>query len=973
MRLPWVEVDYKKLESILLDPILSRFSDLEVLACIFNRAEINSIIEVHGHIFYGPDGKERAARRIAETWRSFKLRKLHLHMVRKLHAGKVFRFYWLRKKKRQALDRLSNERFFKTLIKTSALIEKMKSEWNDKYRDKSRFIIHIPSLSYDISQRQKMPYYDLFQRDQLGRMMDLRDPNISLVCVLPAFDDEFKNHMEERLASYFQDFQGLISSGRLNIIIPESTAIFNKRSSLTAQLLESPSALQSIRNITQGAAVYILPSILSKNEIILSALLEIPILAIDYSNISLLTSKSAARLFIKSCSVDLPYGIEYIKTKGQLMQALLFLFSNHRNHQAFVFKIDGCKTFAYWTPKNQDVFQTDREIIFAKIITEAKIIHGDINLGMARFFKSMFTAGGVVEVAPPSIVFDSNEQKFGFKKSTKVHACIFPNGEFQLYGTSDTIFGSPFESIGSFAPQQSCQNELLLSISSSIFQKCFQTGIFGIVTIEFVTWVENDQQRIWCTGIKPYYSRSLSETQAIVMRSASRVVQTHESQELVPGVIVFDENTTRKLKLWYMNKSEFTNYDRIKEKTGLDYFEKLPEDPVQRIGFTSHRFSHTGTAGMSHATLYSLLVDSKFVFDESKKLGTCFMNLNDRRNYDFFMMVISKDLKACIQQLFQCMLILQRRLYSRDGKKMTSNFKNIAESVLKAYPHPSLPSEQILGPFKKIHENALSLEELTHEYVAIPDYEALELDSFISIKPDTSISRKNQPILPLLKISKESLEVIQAEVPSFALPRAYPDFNNIGGLVKESKSILVNHWNDPLRIPVGTDAPHFVKIMEERVMSDLEAEREKKAREEEEIKRLQREAEFQRRMEEERQWKEMIGDFDAERKRCAEAGITLTQKVQNELVAQAERERTIKQEEMKKEQEMGGEVINHPVEPPQVLVEPIIKICDFMGRHQRTTVGLKYKSIILSKRAKKTQARSDAFKLIGNHFLGLGD
>ena len=102
----------------------------------------------------------------------------------------------------------------------------------------------------------------------------------------------------------------------------------------------------------------------------------------------------------------------------------------------------------------------------------------------------------------------------------------------------------------------------------------------------------------------------------------------------------------------------------------------------------------------------------------------------------------------------------------------------------------------------------MSLEELTHEYVAIPDYEALELDSFISIKPDTSISRKNQPILPLLKISKESLEVIQAEVPSFALPRAYPDFNNIGGLVKESKSILVNHWNDPLRIPVGTDAPH---------------------------------------------------------------------------------------------------------------------------------------------------------------------
>ena len=156
-------------------------------------------------------------------------------------------------------------------------------------------------------------------------------------------------------------------------------------------------------------------------------------------------------------------------------------------------------------------------------------------------------------------------------------------------------------------------------------------------------------------------------------------------------------------------------------------------------------------------------------------------------------------------------------------------------------------------------------------------------------------------------------------------------------------------------------------------MRDLEAEREKKAREEEEITRLQREAEFQRRMEEERQWKEMIGDFDAERKRCAEAGITLTQKVQNELVAQAERERTIKQEEMKKEQEMGGEVINHPVEPPQVLVEPIIKICDFMGRHQRTTVGLKYKSIILSKRAKKTQARSDAFKLIGNHFLGLGD
>jgi hypothetical protein len=95
------------------------------------------------------------------------------------------------------------------------------------------------------------------------------------------------------------------------------------------------------------------------------------------------------------------------------------------------------------TKNDLDSFKADKTLIYPSIIRNARVVHSDNTPEeISRLMHRLITDGGVVEVAAPSEFFDANQgqmiAEFG-RKATKVHVCIFPNGEHQILGTSDTV------------------------------------------------------------------------------------------------------------------------------------------------------------------------------------------------------------------------------------------------------------------------------------------------------------------------------------------------------------------------------------------------------------------------------------------------------------------------------------------------------------------------------------------------------
>lgn len=58
-------------------------------------------------------------------------------------------------------------------------------------KTRRRYIIHVASLSYDISQRQTIPRFKYLQNSQLFRLLDLVDENVQVLYVsaFPVSDD----------------------------------------------------------------------------------------------------------------------------------------------------------------------------------------------------------------------------------------------------------------------------------------------------------------------------------------------------------------------------------------------------------------------------------------------------------------------------------------------------------------------------------------------------------------------------------------------------------------------------------------------------------------------------------------------------------------------------------------------------------------------------------------------------------------
>ncbi|KAI9354544.1 hypothetical protein DFJ73DRAFT_302725 [Zopfochytrium polystomum] len=282
-RVPWVEVDYQKLEAFLSEPLISRFDVPAILALLANGLEIEQRIMKPGYLFFGVEAKRLAASRIAETWLATRQRKKHVYMVRKLRAAEVFRFYYRRKLQRRRLDKSAKKRFETILATYRSLQADFFATWTTKFHGLPRTIIHLPSLTVDAEARATAGF-TVFEQMQLGRVMDLSDSDVNVVFISHPLDAALQGYTNEFLESHFaKPVEETLASCRLDFVVPENCNRFKPHSSLCAMLLASPIALQRIRDIAKDTSAFILPAVVSKREVELAVELNIPILGLDFA------------------------------------------------------------------------------------------------------------------------------------------------------------------------------------------------------------------------------------------------------------------------------------------------------------------------------------------------------------------------------------------------------------------------------------------------------------------------------------------------------------------------------------------------------------------------------------------------------------------------------------------------------------------------------------------------------------------
>ena len=136
---------------------------------------------------------------------------------------------------------------------------------------------------------------------------------------------------EETLQYYLKllGLKGAVSNGRTEdqvdlshrykIVIPEALSKFPTHNMSLATLLKySPKAIDRIKNLIRGRDAYILPGVMSMDDLYVADLLGVPIFGTEPEIANLYTTKSGSKRIFQSAKVSIPHGEFDIYNKQQL-------------------------------------------------------------------------------------------------------------------------------------------------------------------------------------------------------------------------------------------------------------------------------------------------------------------------------------------------------------------------------------------------------------------------------------------------------------------------------------------------------------------------------------------------------------------------------------------------------------------------------------------------------------------------------
>ena len=362
-------------------------------------------------------------------------------------------------------------------------------------KNKKRLEIHISSLSIDELRRLTMDKFLVRQNIQLSRIFSIQDPNIDILYI-SAFE------MTPEVIGYYTKILELGNiqdvNSRLTFLSPDTSIHIPTHVSTTKALLYSPSVIKTIKNMVKHKEAYIIPGVMSKDEVELSVLLKIPVLGGDPYKSSLYSTKSGSKRILNAAEVPIPIGTSDIYDEKELMATLTRLIASNLYVDIWIFKIDNefggrghaaldissSKLIKHLRKAGEELSEETQEDLYnylsAILPKKIRIAMPSIYPSWRDYLKEFTRVGGVIEASP-----SCSQNKM---QGVKVSFCIYPDGNITLLGAYDKLESRKYISGGFLFPQTSLPNMNLQMLGVSIGNILYEKDIIGHVSVDIVAF-----------------------------------------------------------------------------------------------------------------------------------------------------------------------------------------------------------------------------------------------------------------------------------------------------------------------------------------------------------------------------------------------------------------------------------------------------------------------------------------------------
>ena len=508
-RIVLAAIDGKRLISSVIRRKSGGLDETDIAACVVN------LYEIFEHV-----NEFKSAEKIQSVARGYLTRKRY---PRKEMVGAIWiiqsyiRRWLLRRRFKHAVLVKSSKRAEDTEI----MQQEFKAQWRSQYSVGHRTIVHVPSFSVTQDQRVSTENFLTRQFGQLSRLCDLKNPMIHIVFISPF-------SIPDDLLGYFisiMNVRGVKNpKARLKVIVPENMNRLPAHFSLAKALLSSQKTIKRVELAIHGQRAYMVPHSTSHDEVELSLLLNIPILAPPLEVFQTFNIKSGARKLFQEADMNVPPGapVTAFSTNPlrEVSYKLMSLIKENPFVKKWILKIDhefegrghaildlqkieAFKDAAsrveilYGQKMSKDSIYEAFEVLMENMPKATTIVRSEIYPTFDSFFKMLGYVGGVIEAYP--------EWMTG---SPSVNLFIDPVGKISVQSTHESIYSPEFLFVAASFPQSSVPHRPLEDAARAIAKACFDRGIIGHVGIDFVASRQEGLLKLWAVDLNLHITKT---------------------------------------------------------------------------------------------------------------------------------------------------------------------------------------------------------------------------------------------------------------------------------------------------------------------------------------------------------------------------------------------------------------------------------------------------------------------------------